>query len=72
MDASGPLSLGESIRHWREAAGLSREQLATELTRSAESIARWERDLNRPPRNVCIRVADILGVPFEEFDRVAG
>jgi DNA-binding transcriptional regulator YiaG len=44
---------GEKIRWWREACGLTREQLAPLIGRSVATIARWERDAAEP------RVSDL-------------
>lgn len=47
----------------RERAGLTREQVAVALTRSAGTIAAYERGVITPPRAVVVRLANLLEEP---------
>jgi transcriptional regulator with XRE-family HTH domain len=53
------------LRAAREAAGLTREQAATALTKSFKAIEAYERGANVPPGNVLIAMAGLYGVRVE-------
>jgi transcriptional regulator with XRE-family HTH domain len=57
------------LRTRREAAGLTREQVATALTKSFKAIEAYERGANVPPGNVLIALAGLYGVRVEDLCR---
>ncbi len=40
------MTMGEKIQQLRRAAGLSQEQLATQLGVSHQSVSKWEREVS--------------------------
>jgi transcriptional regulator with XRE-family HTH domain len=52
----------QALRAAREHAGLSREQLAIAVGRSASTITLYENGLRSPTRAVLMRLAAVLGV----------
>lgn len=55
------------LRARRERAGLSREQVATAISRSWPSIYGYERGGNVPTTEVLERLADVLGCAVGDF-----
>jgi len=53
------------LRHAREAAGLTHEQLAVILDVTSFSTREWERGRITPRTNVVGRLADALAVPVD-------
>jgi transcriptional regulator with XRE-family HTH domain len=51
---------GRSLRAAREMAGLSREQLATAVTRTAKTVAEWETGKGRPRQATVFAIARAL------------
>jgi transcriptional regulator with XRE-family HTH domain len=58
---------GQRLRDSRKAAGLSVEQLAVTINRSAYSILEYERGRVTPPISVLAAIADAIGQPIEAF-----
>lgn len=56
-------TFGDELRRHREAAGISRERLADELSRSFATVRRWERGETTPTAAVVVRIAAILDAP---------
>lgn len=54
---------GDDLRRCRESAGMSRERLADELTRSSSTVRSWEVGNSIPPAGVRLRIAAILDAP---------
>ncbi|MBQ9860177.1 MAG: XRE family transcriptional regulator [Clostridia bacterium] len=63
--------LASNIRFYRKAAGLTQEQLGSQLFLSAQTISKWENALTVPDlENVCM-LASVLHIPFDKlFDGV--
>ena len=53
--------MGEKIKAYREAAGLSQKQLADALGLDQSAISNWETGRTAPTINNLYRTADILG-----------
>jgi transcriptional regulator with XRE-family HTH domain len=63
---------GEALRMAREAAGLSREELAVAVGRTAQTIYRWERGHAVPYESAITAVARVLGVRPAELTERSG
>lgn len=61
------MSFGEHLRALREAAGLSRAELAREADVPAGTLRHWEGDRGFPGLPALLRLAQALGVPVERF-----
>lgn len=58
---------GRRLREARIAAGISPEQLAVELRRSAHSVQEYERGRVIPPVNVLVTAASLLGCSLDDL-----
>lgn len=56
---------GQRLRENRKAAGVSIEQLAVAVSRSAYSVQEYQRGRVTPPIDVIAAMADALGRPIE-------
>jgi transcriptional regulator with XRE-family HTH domain len=63
----GATSLGQHLRGLREAAGLSRAELARRAGVPASTLRGWEGDQGFPTMPAALRLAEALGVPVERF-----
>lgn len=59
--------LGRRIRHWREQAQLSREQLAIAVGVTASAVTSWETGWSVPGTQRLVAVAEACGVPMRVF-----
>ena len=57
-----PETLGSTLRHLREQADMSQEELAAKAQVSKNTIQNWERDRSEPRRAQFRRVAAALGM----------
>lgn len=62
------MTIGESIKSARKAAGLTQKELAQRLGLSFQSIAQWENDLRKPKIETLKKIADALGCTISDFD----
>jgi transcriptional regulator with XRE-family HTH domain len=62
------LLTGEHLRGLREAAGLSRAELARKASVPASTLRNWEGDRGMPGLPAALRLAAALGVPFTSLD----
>jgi transcriptional regulator with XRE-family HTH domain len=61
------MSFGEHLRRLREAAGISRAELARQAGVPAGTLRNWEGDRGFPGLPAALRLAAVLGVPVERF-----
>jgi transcriptional regulator with XRE-family HTH domain len=61
------MSVGHHFRGLREAAGLSRTELAWRAGVPASTLQNWESDRGFPGLPAALRLAKALGVPVERF-----
>ena len=61
------MSFGEQLRGLREAAGLSRPEMARRAGVPAGTLRNWEADRGFPNLPALLRLAAALGVPVERF-----
>jgi transcriptional regulator with XRE-family HTH domain len=61
------VSFGEHLRSLREAAGLSRAELARRARVPASTLRGWEGDRGFPTLPALLRLAGALGVPVERL-----
>lgn len=61
------LSIGQRIRLARQRAGLTQEDLAAQISRTAESISNIERGLQEPNIRTMQSLAKALDIPVTEF-----
>jgi transcriptional regulator with XRE-family HTH domain len=61
------MSFGQYLRRLREAAGLSRAELARRAGVPASTLRGWEGDRGFPTLPAALRLAEALGVPVERF-----
>ena len=55
------------LRRAREAAGLTREQLAVEVGRSYPMLAQYESGIKQPSLEALTRIAEALDRPIGDF-----
>lgn len=60
---------GSRLRAARTNAGVSVEQLALTVGRTAYSIHAYERGISEPPLHVLLAIADEVGVTVDELTR---
>lgn len=60
---------GAKLREAREERGVTREQLADDVVRCAQTVALWESGRVRPTRSVLVRLAQLVDVPLSELER---
>jgi transcriptional regulator with XRE-family HTH domain len=58
---------GGRLRELREAAGLTRQQLADKARVSADGISQWERGVREPSWSIVIALSEALGVDCRAF-----
>lgn len=64
------MNLGETIRTFRLKNNLTQEELAGELSISAQAVSKWERDESLPDATLLPAIADALGISLDRlFDR---
>jgi HTH-type transcriptional regulator, cell division transcriptional repressor len=61
------MSFGLHLRGLREAAGLSRAELARKAGVPISTLRNWEGDRGFPGLPAALRLAEALGVPVERF-----
>lgn len=61
------ISVGQRIRLARQRAGLTQEELAGQISRTAESISNIERGLQEPNLRTIQSLAKALNLPVSEF-----
>jgi HTH-type transcriptional regulator, cell division transcriptional repressor len=61
------MSFGQHLRGLREAAGLSRPELARRAGVPVGTLRNWEADRGFPGLPALLRLAGALGVPVERF-----
>jgi transcriptional regulator with XRE-family HTH domain len=61
------MSFGQHLRRLREAAGLSRAELARRAGVPASTLRGWEGDRGFPGASAALRLTGALGVPVERF-----
>ncbi|MEU3683795.1 helix-turn-helix transcriptional regulator [Streptomyces sp. NPDC030592] len=59
--------LGDQLRNYRRAAGLSQIQLGERIGRDHKTIHRWETAITDPTLTDLILIADAIGVPLGEL-----
>lgn len=62
-----PAGFGAKLQSLREAAGLSREQLAAAAAASRESVRLYETGARRPTMDALFALSKALGVPADTF-----
>lgn len=60
------------IARWREAKGLTQEQLGARLNVTKGAISRWEKDNRVPSLNVLAAIAEALDIPSTALYRIPG
>lgn len=58
---------GEFMRHSREAAGFTLEELCKASGIGMSTLCNWEKGRGLPTITLAIRVADALGVSIDEY-----
>ena len=61
------MSFGGHLRALREAAALSRAELARRVGVPASTLRHWEADRGMPGMPASLRLAEVLGVPVEQL-----
>lgn len=65
------MSIGENIKRFREAQGLTQEELGKIAGVSFQAVSMWERDEREPRMGVIQKIADYFGIKKShilEFD----
>ena len=63
------MTLGERIRQFRTAGGLSQGDFAERMDVSRQSVSKWENDLAVPELDKLIRMSEIFGVTLDTLVR---
>lgn len=53
-----------ALMYYRRSRGLSAEEVAARVGMSTSTIRAYERGARRPPADVLVRLADVLGAPL--------
>jgi len=61
------MALSETLRRWREAAGVTQDALAHQLDVSSRTIQNWEAGETEPSLSHYVRIAAVLGVSEEDW-----
>lgn len=61
------MTLGESIKAARKAAGLTQKQAAEKLGVSIQSIAKWEKEQLFPDDESMNKLSDLFGLELKKF-----
>lgn len=69
-DARAPSPFGRELRSWRERRGISQLRLATTAAMSPRYVSFVETGRSRPSRAVVLRLAEALGVPLRDRNRM--
>lgn len=64
------MKIGERIRQYRQVRGLSQPELGDRVGVGQTTISSWERGRTVPTREMVVRVADALGVPPTDIERL--
>ena len=59
------LTLGQKIKHLREARGISRKDFADQLDVAQATVSRWEADIGTPRLFAACDIADVLNVSLD-------
>ena len=59
--------VGYNIRRFREAKGLTQEQLAERLNVTRQAVSNWETEKTQPDIDTLQRIAQVLEVSVEEL-----
>jgi transcriptional regulator with XRE-family HTH domain len=65
----GNMTLGETIKARREAAGMTQEELAERLYVSRQAVSKWEAGASVPNDDNLVQIRAILGVEETEEER---
>lgn len=61
------MKIGEMILRKRQAAGMTQEQLASQVPCSRTTIAQYELGLKTPSVSIVARLADVFGCTVDEL-----
>ena len=59
--------VGRNIRRFREAKGLTQEQLAERLCVTRQAVSNWENEKTQPDIDTLHKIAQVLEVSVEEL-----
>jgi len=59
------MTLGENIKHYRKLAGLTQVQLAKKVGTQQYSLAKYEKDVVTPSKDLLPKLASTLGVTLD-------
>ncbi len=65
-------SLGEALKAWRTAAGLTQEYVAEALGVSRQAVSKWENGASEPSTANLMALSKLYGLPVDELLRPAG
>ena len=57
-----------SLKEWRRARGVSQQSVADHVGCHVNTIIKWEENPSRIPYGTAKKIADFIGVPFEDID----
>lgn len=60
-------SLGEVIKKHREEKGFTQEYMAEKLGVSRQAVSKWENGVTEPSTSNLFALAELFGVPIEDF-----
>lgn len=61
------MSIGSNMRMWREERGLSLKEVEIQTGINNGNLSRYERDLNYPSIESCIKLADLYDISVDEL-----
>lgn len=59
--------IGQNIAKWRRDKGLTQDQLAEQLSVSAQAVSKWENDVSMPDITMLPKLAEIFGVTIDQL-----
>lgn len=60
-------TFGQRFQRLRKSAGLTQEEVATQLNITAQAVSKWENDFSAPDISVLAELSDILNVSLNEL-----
>ncbi len=61
------MKIGQSLKYWRENAGLTQMELSQKTGLNQSTISRWEKEIQNPAIEYCIILAEFYGISIDEL-----
>ena len=60
-------TFGQRLQRLRKNAGLTQEEVATQLNITGQAVSKWENDVSAPDISVLVELSEILSVSLDEL-----